>query len=71
MKVISLFLQITRSLLTFFGLGGGNCIYYSSCSTAIAEKIESDGILKTIPLILHRLITCNPVYRKIGKNWQY
>ena len=71
MKVISLFLQITRSLLTFFGLGGGICIYYPSCTTAIAEKIESDGILKTIPLILHRLITCNPVYRKIGKNWQY
>tara|TARA_Y100000768_G_scaffold367855_1_gene331309 strand:+ start:69 stop:242 length:174 start_codon:yes stop_codon:yes gene_type:complete len=57
--------------LTFFGLGGGNCIYYPSCTTAIAEKLESDGILKTIPLILHRLITCNPVYRKIGKNWQY
>ena len=71
MKVISLFIQTTRSLLTFFGLGGGNCIYYPSCTTAIAENIESDGILKTIPLILHRLITCNPVYRKIGKNWQY
>ena len=71
MKVISLFLQITRALLTIFGLGGGNCIYYPACTTAIAEKLESDGILKTIPLILHRLITCNPVYRKIGKNWQY
>jgi putative component of membrane protein insertase Oxa1/YidC/SpoIIIJ protein YidD len=71
MKVISLFLQITRSLLTFFGLGGGNCIYYPSCTTAIAEKLKNDGILKTVPLILHRMITCNPIYRKIGKNWQY
>jgi putative component of membrane protein insertase Oxa1/YidC/SpoIIIJ protein YidD len=71
MKAISLFLQITRSLLTFFGLGAGNCIYYPSCTTAITEKLENDGILKTLPLILQRLVTCNPIFRKIGKNWQY
>ena len=68
MKVISLFLQITRSLLAFFGLGGGNCIYYPSCTTAIAEKLENDGILKTTQLIVQRMITCKPKYRKIGKN---
>ena len=71
MKVISLFLQITRSLLAFFGLGGGNCIYYPSCTTAIAEKLENDGILKTTPSLLQRMITRNPINRKIGKNWQY
>ena len=71
MKIISLFLQIIRSLLAFVGLGGGNCIYFPSCTTTITEKLENDGILKTIPLILHRMLTCNPVYRKIGKNWQY
>ena len=71
MKVISLFLQIIRSLLSFFGLGGGNCIYYPSCTTVIAEKLENEGVLKASPLILNRIITCNPIYRKIGKNWQY
>ena len=71
MKVISLFLQIIRSLLSFFGLGGGNCIYYPSCTTVIAEKLEEEGVFKAIPLILNRIITCNPIYRKIGKNWQY
>ena len=71
MKVISLFIQITRSLFTFFGLGGGNCIYYPSCTEAITKKLENDGIFKTIPLVLNRLLTCNPIYRKIGKNWQY
>ena len=71
MKVISLFIQITRSLLTFFGLGGGNCIYYPSCTVAVAKKLENDGVLKTIPLVLNRLLTCNLIYRKIGKNWQY
>ena len=71
MKVISLFIQITRLLLSFFGLGGGNCIYYPSCTVSITKKLENDGVLKTIPLILNRLLTCNPIYRKIGKNWQY
>ena len=71
MKVISLFLQIIRSLLSFFGLGGGNCIYYPSCTTVIAEKLEKEGVFKAIPLIFTRMITCNPIYRKIGKNWQY
>ena len=71
MKVISLFLQIIRSLLSFFGLVGGNCIYYPSCTIVIAEKLEKEGVLKAIPLILNRMITCNPLYRKIGKNWQF
>mgnify|MGYP002701150042 CR=1 FL=1 len=71
MQVLSLFLQIIRSVLAFFGLGGANGIHYPSCTTAIAEKLENDGILKTTPLILQRMITCNPIYRKIGKNWQY
>ena len=63
--------SIIRSLLAFVDLGGGNCIYFPSCTTSITEKLENDGIFKTIPLILHRMLTCNPVYRKIGKNWQY
>ena len=59
-----------RSLIGFFGLGQGNCMYYPTCSSVISEEIDKKGIIKSIYLIGYRVYICNPIYRKFGKIWQ-
>ena len=71
MKIVTVLYQACRSLLAYLGLGSGNCLYYPTCSKVIAESLEKSGLLKTIPLFLHRIAICNPLYKKFGKNWQY
>ena len=46
-------------------------MYYPTCSKVISENFENQGFLKTIPVILQRIYICNPIYKKVGKNWQY
>ncbi len=70
MKITSLVFLILRSLLGFFGFGQGNCMYYPTCSSLISEEIKQKGFIKSIPLMFYRVYVCNPIYRKIGKNWQ-
>ena len=53
-----------------FGFGQGNCIYYPTCSSVVTQEINEKGLIKAIPLALYRIYICNPIYRKIGKNWQ-
>ena len=71
MKILGFFLQGLRSLLTMFGFGGGNCMYYPSCTNVIVDSFEKSGLFRTIPVISRRILVCNPIYRKFGKNWQY
>ncbi|MAE33184.1 MAG: membrane protein insertion efficiency factor YidD [Actinobacteria bacterium] len=71
MKIVTVLYQVLRSLLSYFGLGSGNCIYYPTCSQIITESIENKGFIGTIPTILKRALICNPIYQKFGKNWQY
>ena len=33
-------------------------------------RIKEKELIKVIPLVLYRIYICNPIYRKIGKNWQ-
>ena len=70
MKITTILFTVFRSLLAFFGIGQGNCLYYPSCSTQIKNSIEDKGLIITIPLVLERVYKCNPIYRKFGKNWQ-
>jgi putative component of membrane protein insertase Oxa1/YidC/SpoIIIJ protein YidD len=70
MKITTILFTVFRSLLAFFGIGQGNCLYYPSCSVQIKNSIEEKGLIITIPLILERIYKCNPIYRKFGKNWQ-
>ena len=71
MKIVTVLYQACRYLLAYLGLGGGNCLYYPTCSQAIAYSLDKNGLLKTIPVILNRIAICNPLYKKFGKNWQY
>ncbi len=71
MKVFALLFQIIRSLLAFFGLGGGNCMYYPTCGEVITESLENKGLIRSFPLVTKRVYICNPIYRKFGKKWQY
>ena len=71
MKLLGFFLQGVRSLLALLGLGAGNCLYYPTCTSVIAESFEKNGLLKTIPVIFQRIIICNLIYKKFGKIWQY
>ena len=71
MKISTLIYTSLRSILSFFGLGQGNCLYYPSCSTVIKESIENIGLIASIPIILKRMYVCNPLYMKFGKNWQF
>ena len=71
MKLLGFFLQGVRSLLALLGLGAGNCLYYPTCTSVIAESFEKNGLLKTIPVILQRIFICNPIYNKFGKILQY
>ena len=71
MKITKLLYISSRSLLNFFGIGQGNCLYYPTCSNVIEKSIESSGIIKAIPTILKRIYICNPLYMKFGKNWQF
>ena len=71
MKISKILYISTRSLLNFFGLGQGNCLYYPTCSKVIEESIENRGIINSIPTILKRIYICNPIYMKFGKNWQF
>ena len=71
MKLLGFFLQGVRSLLSLFGLGAGNCLYYPTCTNVIVESFEKNGLLKTTPVIFQRIIICNPIYKKFGKIWQY
>ncbi len=70
MKITSILFTVYRSLLSYFGIGQGNCFYYPSCSNQIRNSIQDQGILMTIPLVFERAYKCNPIYRKFGKNWQ-
>tara|TARA_Y100000816_G_scaffold227959_1_gene173035 strand:- start:206 stop:421 length:216 start_codon:yes stop_codon:yes gene_type:complete len=71
MKIVTVLYQVCRSLLSYLGLGGGNCLYYPTCSHVITESLETNGLLKTTPVVLKRIATCNPLYKKFGKNWQF
>ena len=71
MKIFGFFLQGSRSLLALFGFGGGNCMYYPSCTNVIVDSFQKSGFFRTIPVILQRIYACNPIYKKFGKNWQY
>jgi len=71
MKIVTVLYQVLRSLLSYFGLGSGNCVYYPTCSQVISESFENSGFIRTIPTILKRALICNPIYQKFGKNWQY
>jgi len=71
MKIVTVLYQICRSLLSYLGLGSGNCMYYPSCSQVIAENLEKNGLLSSVPVILKRIKICNPIYKKFGKNWQF
>jgi len=71
MKIVTVLYQVLRSLLAYFGLGSGNCVYYPTCSQVITESLENTGFIRTIPTILKRSLICNPIYQKFGKNWQY
>jgi putative component of membrane protein insertase Oxa1/YidC/SpoIIIJ protein YidD len=70
MKITTILFTVFRSLLAFFGIGQGNCLYYPSCSVQIKKSIEEKGLIITIPLVFERIFKCNPIYRKFGKNWQ-
>tara|TARA_B100000700_G_scaffold49240_1_gene52055 strand:+ start:135 stop:347 length:213 start_codon:yes stop_codon:yes gene_type:complete len=70
LKITSLIFLIFRSILGLFGFGQGNCMYYPTCSSVVSEEINKKGILKALPLVFYRMYTCNPAYRKFGKNWQ-
>ena len=70
MKITSVLFTVCRSLLSYFGIGQGNCFYYPSCSNQIRNSIQDKGVLMTIPLVFERAYKCNPIYRKFGKNWQ-
>ena len=70
MKITTILFTVFRSLLAFFGIGQGNCLYYPSCSVQIKKSIEKKGLIITIPLVFERIFKCNPIYRKFGKNWQ-
>ena len=46
-------------------------MYYPSCTNVIVDSFEKNGLIRTVPVIFRRIFTCNPIYKKIGKNWQY
>ena len=71
MKISKILYVTVRSLLNFFGIGQGNCLYYPTCSKVIGNSIQKSGLINTFPLILKRVYICNPLYIKFGKNWQY
>tara|TARA_B100000700_G_scaffold272000_1_gene315286 strand:+ start:58 stop:273 length:216 start_codon:yes stop_codon:yes gene_type:complete len=71
MKIVTFLYEVCRSLLSYLGLGGGNCLYYPTCSQAITKSLETNGLFKSIPVVLKRVAMCNPLYKKFGKNWQY
>ncbi len=71
MKIVMVLYQVCRSLLSYLGLGSGNCLYYPTCSQVITESLETNGLSKTAPVVLKRIAICNPLYKKFGKNWQY
>ena len=71
MKISTFFYITIRSILNFFGLGQGNCLYYPSCGHVIKNSIQNKGFLYTIPTIFKRIFICNPLYLKFGKNWQF
>ena len=70
MKITNILFTVLRSLLGLFGIGQGNCLYYPTCSSVIRESLENKGLIRTIPVFLERVIKCNPLYGKFGKNWQ-
>ena len=71
MKIVTVLYQVCRSLLSYLGLGSGNCLYYPTCSQVITESLQTNGMFKTVPVILKRIAVCNPLYKNFGKNWQY
>ena len=70
MKITNILFTVFRSLLGLFGIGQGNCLYYPTCSSVIRESLEKQGLIRTFPVFLERIIKCNPLYGKFGKNWQ-
>ena len=71
MKILTVLYQVCRSLLSYLGLGSGNCLYYPTCSQVITESLETNGLFKSALVVLKRIAICNPLYKKFGKNWQY
>ena len=71
MKILTVLYQVCRSLLSYLGLGSGNCLYYPTCSQVITESLETNGLFKSVLVVLKRIAICNPLYKKFGKNWQY
>ena len=43
MKILGFFLKESRSLLALFGLGGGNCMYYPSCTNVVVDSLEKNS----------------------------
>ena len=70
MKIGNILFTVTRVLLSLFGIGQGNCLYFPTCSNLIKESLQNYGFVKSIPLIIERIYKCNPIYGKFGKNWQ-
>lgn len=67
--LVSFFFTSSRTLLGYFGLGRGNCLYYPSCSEVIRMGIIDEGVLKTLyKIIPKRILMCNTLYRKLVNN---
>ena len=40
MKIGNILFTVTRSLLSLFGIGQGNCLYFPTCSNLIKESFD-------------------------------
>ena len=68
---VSFIFTTFRNLLGYFGLGGGNCLYYPTCSEVIRDALVKKGTTRTIFVVVPtRILVCNPIYKKFGKKWQ-
>ncbi|MBW4641364.1 MAG: membrane protein insertion efficiency factor YidD [Gloeocapsa sp. UFS-A4-WI-NPMV-4B04] len=67
-----------KNIVKSYRLGGlkktlkirkGSCLYTETCSAYAERMINEKGEVKASPLILQRILLCNPIgYRKIGIN---
>jgi putative component of membrane protein insertase Oxa1/YidC/SpoIIIJ protein YidD len=62
-KVASFVYVVLRQLLVFFGLGGGNCMYYPTCSEVIKDSLKEEGPLRTLAVVGRRIFICNALYK--------
>ncbi len=56
-KIISLLINSIRPLLG----PRGACIYKKTCTLYAKEKLETRSIFIAIPLIILRVLSCNPI----------